>query len=168
MSNETKFLIGASVFTLLVIVGLAIFISSKEKNISQIPTNAVLGIESTPASYDFGDVPINGGIVTKEYEVKNTSDGDMELLKITTSCMCTTASLRVGDKETKFLGMEMVGDKNPLLDLKLKKGETGKVTVKYDPAAHGPTGTGPFDRIIWLYFDEGVKELTLNGTVVSK
>ena len=45
-----------------------------------------------------------------------------------------------------------------------------KVAVNFDPAAHGPQGTGPFDRVVILTFSDpaGVKELTFNGTVVSK
>lgn len=167
MTNETKFIIGAFVFSLLVIVGLAFFISFKEKKVAQIPTNAVLGMESTPANYDLGNVPINGGVVTKEYEVKNTSGKSVQLLKIVTSCMCTQASVKIGDKETKFFSMEMSGDANPLLDLKLKDGESAKVTVKFDPAAHGPAGVGAFDRIVWLYFDTGFKELAFKGVVVK-
>ncbi len=167
MTNETKFIIGAFAFTLLVIVGLAFFISFKEKKVSQIPTNTVLGMESTPGNYDLGNVPINGGVVTKEYEVKNTSGKGVQLLKIATSCMCTTASVRIGEKETRFFSMEMTGDANPFLDLKLKNGDSAKVSVKFDPAAHGPAGVGAFDRIVWLYFDTGVKELTFKGVVVK-
>ena len=63
--------------------------------------------------------------------------------------------------------MEMGGDKNPLISLKIKNGETAKVTVRFDPAAHGPQGVGPFDRMVWLYFDGGVKELTFSGVVVK-
>ncbi len=167
MPKEPKFLIGAFIFTILLVVGLAFLISAKEKKVSQIPTNSVLGIESTPANYDLGDVPINGGIVSKEYEIKNTSGKDMNLLKIVTSCMCTTASVKIGDKETNFYGMEMTGDANPLVNFKLKNGEIAKVTTKFDPAAHGPEGVGPFDRVVSLYFDSGIKELTFKGVVVK-
>lgn len=154
--------------TILVIVGLVILISAKEEKISKIPTNLVSGVEAAPATYDLGNVPINGGIVSKEYEVKNTSGRDMELLKIATSCMCTTASVKIRDKETRFFGMEMSGDGNPLVNLQLKKDETTKVSVRFDPAAHGPAGVGPFDRVVSLYFDSGIKELTFKGVVVSQ
>ena len=112
-------------------------------------------------------MPIGGGIITKEYEIKNILGKDVELLKITTSCMCTSTNVKIGDNETKFFSMEMGGDKNPLISLKIKKDETAKVTVRFDPAAHGPQGTGPFDRVVSLYFDTGIKELTFAGTVVK-
>lgn len=167
MGKDTKFIIGAFVFTLALIVGLAFLVTSKEKKVSVLSETVAQGIEATPADYDLGEVPIKGGIVTREYEVKNSSGADIELLKIITSCMCTTASVKVGNNETRFFGMEMAGDKNPFVNLKIKKGETAKVSVRFDPAAHGPEGVGPFDRIVWLYFDNGMKELTFKGNVVK-
>ncbi len=167
MGKDTKFILGAFIFTLLVVIGLAFLVSSKEKKTGTLSEVKAEGIALTPLNYELGEVPIKGGIVTKEYEVKNETGGDIELLKIATSCMCTTASAKVGEDETRFFGMEMVGDKNPLLSLKLKNGGTAKISVQFDPAAHGPEGVGPFERVVWLYFDNGVKELTFNGTVIK-
>lgn len=167
MAKDTKFLIGAFLVSILVIVGVAYLLSNKSKSEAEIPTTEVAGLTATPESYDLGEVAINGGIVSKDYEVKNTTSATLSLKKIATSCMCTTAKVRLGDKETRAFGMEMVGDKNPPLDLNIPAGETAKVTVDFDPAAHGPEGVGAFDRIVWLYFAQGVKELKFNGTVVN-
>ncbi len=167
MNSETKFLIGAALLTMGIIVGLVFFISAKGSQEKQLVMTDVKGVEASVTHYDLGDVPIGGGIVTKEYEIKNTSGKDIELAKIVTSCMCTSANLKIGDNETRFFSMEMGGDKNPLISFKIKKDETAKVTVRFDPAAHGPQGTGPFDRVVSLYFDTGIKELTFAGTVVK-
>ena len=167
MSKETKFIILAAVVTLGLIVGLTFFISAKGAREKTLLTTEVKGIEANPVHYELGDIPLNGGIVTKEYEIKNTTDTDMELIKIVTSCMCTTASVKAESGETRFFTMEMGGDRNPFISLKIKKGEKAKVTVRYDPAAHGPQGTGPFDRVVSLYFDTGFKELTFKGVVVK-
>lgn len=167
MDKETKFIIGAAILTLGLIIGLAFFLSAKNAQEKTLVTTEVQGIEAPVADYQLGEVPINGGIVTKEYEIKNTSGRDMTLKKITTSCMCTSASVKAESGETRFFSMEMGGDKNPLISLKIKNGETAKVTVRFDPAAHGPQGVGPFDRMVWLYFDGGVKELTFSGVVVK-
>ena len=167
MSKETKFIIGAAVLTLSLIIGLTLFISARGSQEKTLVMTEIKGLEAPIINYELGDVPINGGIVTKEYEIKNTSGSDMELVKIVTSCMCTSAAVKVGDDETRSFSMEMGGDKNPLISVKLKKDETAKVTVRFDPAAHGPQGTGPFDRVISLYFDTGIKELTFAGTVVK-
>lgn len=130
----------------------------------------VSGMEVSPASYDLGNVPIKGGLVGREYEVKNVTDKTIKLKKITTSCMCTQAKAVVGGKETKFFGMEMASDRNPTVNLEIGPGEAGKVLVTFDPAAHGPTGTGPFDRAVQLTFSDpaGIKEIKFSGVVVSQ
>jgi len=167
MSNETKFIIGAVVITVGLIFGLTFFISAKGAKEKTLITTEVLGISANPTNYDLGEMPIKGGIVTREYEIKNTSDRDMELIKIVTSCMCTRAGVKAESGETKFFAMEMGGDKNPIISLKIKKGETAKATVRFDPAAHGPAGIGPIDRKVSLYFDTGLKELSFKGVVVK-
>lgn len=167
MSRETKFILGAALITLGLVVGLAFLMSSKGAKEKTLIMSEVQGIETATSNYDLGDVPINGGIVTKEYELKNTSEKDMELVKIETSCMCTSANVSTSNDQTRFFSMEMGGDRNPFISLKLKKDENAKVTVRFDPAAHGPQGTGPFDRMVWLYFDGGVKELIFSGVVVK-
>lgn len=167
MSSETKFIIGAVIVTLGLILGLTFFISAKGAKEKTLVTTEVLGLEASPANYDLGDIPINDGVVTREYEIKNTTGRDIELIKIVTSCMCTRAGVKASSGETKFFAMEMGGDKNPFISLKIKKDETAKVIARFDPAAHGPAGIGPIDRTISLYFDTGLKELTFKGVVVK-
>lgn len=167
MSRETKIIVFAFIVVAVLALGGAFFLSSKSSGTAGQSESLLLNIESSPNFYDLGSVPINGGIVAKEYEVKNTTDRTLKLSRIATSCMCTLASVKIGDKETKFFGMEMTGDKNPLLNIDLKPGEIARVTTKFDPAAHGPQGVGPFDRIVWLYFNEGIKELKFSGTVIK-
>ena len=167
MSNETKFIIGAALVTLGLIVGLTFFISAKGAQEKTLVTTEIKGIEATPGHYELGDIPIKGGVVTKEYEIKNTSGQDIELIKIVTSCMCTKASVKAESGETRLFAMEMGGDRNPFISLKIKKDETAKATVIFDPAAHGPAGIGLIDRVVSLYFDTGLKELTFKGVVVK-
>ena len=81
----------------------------------------------------------------------------------------TQAKVSVGDRETRFFGMEHGMDRNPPVNIEVGLGETAKVTVNFDPAAHGPEGVGPFDRVVWLAFSDpaGVKELKFSGVVVK-
>ena len=175
MLKESKTLVVIIVATLLLIGGLAIIFSGSSSGSDNTTKTTeenlgdVTGIETNPEFYEMGDIDINGGIVNREYEIKNVTDKTLKLKKIATSCMCTKAKVIVGDKETKLFGMEGHGDKNPPVNLEIASGETAKVLVEFDPAAHGPQGVGPFDRIIWLTFSDpaGVKELKFNGTVVS-
>ncbi len=169
MKNDFKVMIGALGITFLIIVGGVALFGGEKGNADQTPISQVMGVEATPANYELGAVPINGGIVTKEYEVKNTTDKVIKLKKIATSCMCTEAKIKVSDKGTRFFGMEHPTDKNPPVNIEIAPDEIAKVTVNFDPAAHGPQGTGPFDRSVWLTFSDpaGIKELKFSGTVVS-
>ncbi len=83
--------------------------------------------------------------------------------------MCTKASFEIGDKKTRFFGMEGHGDKNPPVNIEIPSGASGKVIVQFDPAAHGPQGVGPFERSVFLTFSDpaGIKELRFNGKVVA-
>ena len=167
--KDSKVLI-AIVFTTLLLIGGGVFLLGGKSTAAPEATSEVLGIEASPSFYDLGNVAINGGIVNKEYSIKNTTDVPIKLKKVSTSCMCTTASVQIGGKETKFFGMEGHGDANPPVNIEVGSGEEGKVMVKFDPAAHGPQGTGPFNRVVYLTFSDpaGTKELTFSGTVVSQ
>src|SRR3990172_1052042 len=138
MTKDTKFIIVAFLGVIILLMG-AVFLLAKTANDpgAETPQTEVLGLEANPTDYDLGQVPINGGIVNKEYEIKNTTDKTLKLKKIATSCMCTTAQIKVGSKESRFFGMEMTGDKNPFLDFEVPAGETAKVVVNFDPAARG-------------------------------
>lgn len=166
--KDSKVLIGIVIATILLIGGGVVLLGGKSTSSTQV-TSEILGIEASPAFYNLGDVSINGGIVTKEYSIKNTTNTPIKLKKIATSCMCTTASVQVRGEKTKFFGMEGHGDANPPVNIEIGAGEEGNVVVKFDPAAHGPQGTGPFDRIVWLTFSDpaGIKELKFSGTVVA-
>ena len=154
--------------TALLIGGFVLFASSQKDDqqevLASLDKNAVA---VAPEFYDLGDVPINGGIVQKVYEVKNTSDKTIKIKKIATSCMCTKAKLSLGGKETGLFGMEGHGNKNPPISFEIPSGETARVVVDFDPAAHGPAGVGPIDRSVFLTFSNpaGVKELKFNGVV---
>lgn len=169
MEKDIKVMLGALGFTFLLIVGFSFWQGRKHEDQATTLSEA-LGVQINPENYDLGEVPINGGIVTKDYEVKNTTSQTIKLKKIVTSCMCTQVKASYKDRETRFFGMEHPGDRNPPINLEIPPGETAKVTVNFDPAAHGPQGVGVFDRAVLLTFSDpaGVKELTFNGTVVSK
>ena len=166
MAKEPKvFLIGG--LLTVAVVGLGILFLSNQK--TEVPITAqVQGLSASPEYFDLGEVGINGGLVRREYEIKNMTDKTLKLKKITTSCMCTKAKVVVGDEETKFFGMEGMGDKNAPVNLDLPAQESAKVVAEFDPAAHGPQGVGPIDRSVFLTFSDpvGIKELKFNGVVI--
>lgn len=168
MSNDIKVFIGIIGVSALLIIGFAYLQGGKETNEPSQSLAQVAGIQINPEHYELGDVDLNGGLVTKEYEISNETDQAMNIQKVVTSCMCTQAKVSVGDKTSRFFGMEHPGDRNPPINYEIPSGGKAIVTVSFDPAAHGPQGTGPFDRVVTLNFSnpEGVKTLTFNGTVV--
>lgn len=171
MTKEGKIVLGIIVGTIILIGGLAYLLTKSsgggEKD-SFILNSPAQGLMASPSgSMNLGEVPYNGGIVSKIFDIKNTTSDLITLRKITTSCMCTSAKFSIDGKESKFYGMEMNGDLNPIVDYKVPAGATAQVTFNFDPAAHGPQGVGPFDRVITLFFDNGYEELKFNGNVVN-
>lgn len=99
-----------------------------------------------PASeYDAGTVSMANGLVKHTYEVKNTGEGDLKIDSIWTSCHCTTARLIVNGKKSPEFGMDKRSTSQ-----KIAPGQTGQLEVIFDPAFHGPQGTGPAVRVVYL------------------
>lgn len=171
-SSNKKFLIGLVLFFVLGFGGLIFWqLKINEKNSIPLPTNQVLGLSVNPTNYDLGEISYSGGLVTKEYEITNTTNKPLRLKKITTSCMCTKAKVKVGSKETQFFGMEGHGNINSVLDsFEIAPNQKGIVSVQFDPTAHGPQGAGAVQRSVYLTFSDpvGMKELTFSGVVVLK
>lgn len=172
MTKEGIIIIGAVAVAVLAVGALAFAMStgsvgngSGDKYIQN--TEAGVLTVSPTESMDLGSVPYGGGKVSRIFEIKNTSGSTVKLRKMTTSCMCTTVKVKIGERETKSFGMEMKGDLNPLVDFDLPAGQTAQAIFIFDPAAHGPQGVGPFDRVVTLYFDAGYKELKFEGEVVK-
>lgn len=173
MNKEGKIFLSIIIGSILLLGGLAYLLtrstSTNSTDNSSIMVNApVQGLEVTPTgNFDLGKVSYTGGVVTKDFQVKNNSDKDVTLRKITTSCMCTTAKISVDGKDSNYYGMEMNGDRNPIINYKVAAGSTATVTFQFDPKAHGPAGIGVFQRTVTLFFDSGYKDLNFQGTVVN-
>lgn len=100
--------------------------------------------------YDFGTISMKDGLVTKIFKVTNSTDQDIKLPSLTTSCMCTAAYLIKSDGNKKGpFGMPGMGFV-PKLNETIKAGELANIEVVYDPNAHGPAGVGMIDRFVYL------------------
>jgi hypothetical protein len=134
---------------------------------SSLPKVESQDVTVSPESYDIGRVLMKNGLVNREYEIKNNSENILRVKNIVTSCMCTRAQVVWGDKRTRLYSMEMAGAKNPNVDFDIPGGETAKLVVKFDPAAHGPAGVGPVDRIVTLTFLDpvGTRQVGFSGEV---
>lgn len=104
-------------------------------------------IELTPSGIDLGTVSMADGNVNTTFKVKNIGEGVLKIDRIWTSCMCTTAALKAGDKTSPSFGMH---DSPSLWSQEINPGEEALLEVIFDPALHGPQGVGQLTRAIYL------------------
>jgi len=147
------------------ILGLIAFVAlvgpSSETHSELIPS--VLSAETD--SYDFGPVPINGGLVRHSYILKNSTSEPVVISKMYTSCMCTEASIHIGDEIFGPYGMPGHGFM-PSIDRILEPNTETSVDVVFDPAAHGPAGIGPIGRVVVVEDETGGRvEFRFNAVV---
>lgn len=122
-------------------------------------------LAAAETDYDFGTVSMAAGNVSRRFAVKNPTSNPITLTKIYTSCMCTTASLVMGERRVGPFGMAGHGFIPPISET-LGAGESAEVEVVFDPTAHGPAGVGRIDRIIALENDGGAPlELRISANV---
>lgn len=128
---------------ILLLAGIIVFFVKNytpEENHPGIPR-----IEIPVNEYDAGTVSMADGLVKHIYEIKNTGVGDLKIGSIWTSCHCTVARLKVGNRESPEFGMD-----KSFTSQKIPPGETGFLEVTFDPAFHGPQGAGPAVRVVYL------------------
>lgn len=122
----------------------------------------------TEPTYDFGEVSMAKGLVNHEFVLSNNSSAPVKVGAVETSCMCTTAYLKVGEngREVGPFGMAGHGGLKNSANLIVPLGEKLIVRAVFDPAAHGPAGVGPVERQIIL--EVGGSPLTLNFKALVK
>lgn len=139
------FIAGIIVVTI-IILGASVYFGTKTNETKQVSLNnqVVMSIDSD--RHDWGTIDINGGIVSKSFDIKNTSESTLKLYNIKTSCMCTTAQLKTSSKLSAKFGMH---EKSSSV-FEVGAGETAQLVVEFDPAFHGPSGTGSISRTITM------------------
>ena len=156
-STTTKVIVGACV-AVLVLGGLIIAAmpqpgSNTPKTVEPRPTATAssAGALSAPElNFNFGSVSMARGKVTHRYWIRNAGTEPIVLGKMYTSCMCTTAAL-VKSSGRKFAPVGMPGHTPiPSLNETMQPKEEAMVEVVFDPAAHGPAGIGPTDRVVTI------------------
>lgn len=162
--SEKKIGILLVLTTVAILFGGILFLNNTSASQVVASANAEAMVESD--TYDWGNIPINGGNVTKKFSIRNTGSDPLQLTNIRTSCHCTTASVIIGGKESPSFGMsgtsQWVG--------KVKPGQEATLNVVFDPLFHGPQGTGPINRYISVETnDKSNSKLTfsLTGVVIK-
>ena len=174
VSTKMKVVIGACA-AILVLGGLIIAampqpasnVAQPASNVAQPASNVAKTVESTASAsstgalraretnFNFGSISMAAGKVTHLYRFRNSGAEPIVLGKMYTSCMCTTAAL-VKSSGRKFAPVGMPGHTPiPALNETLQPNEEAMVEVVFDPAAHGPAGIGPIDRVVTIEHSAG-------------
>lgn len=123
-------------------------------------------VEVDKYSIDLGRVSMADGVAKTTFNLKNSGDQELEINALQTSCMCTTVKLIIDGNESPIFGMHA----NPAWKTNLAAGASAVLEVMFDPNAHGPEATGPFERLILVGSNagnEGELQLKIIGTVVK-
>lgn len=129
-------------------------------------SNGPVVLSATETSYDFGTVSMAVGKVSRRFIVENPTSSPVTLTKLYTSCMCTIASLVIGDRRVGPFGMPGHGF-TPSISEVLGSGQSIEVEAVFDPNAHGPAGVGRIDRVVTLENDAGAPfEFNFSANVV--
>ncbi|MFH2014058.1 MAG: DUF1573 domain-containing protein [Patescibacteria group bacterium] len=142
-SIDNRLIIFTTIIIVLVVGGIIaiLMVNFEEKN----QLNPKIGLDLL--EYDFGTISIADGPVRYTYKIKNIGEKDLKINGIQTSCMCTTAILRVGNNISPEFGMH---SNQMLWSQKVVPGEIGYLEVVFDPAFHGPEATGEVVRAIYV------------------
>ena len=132
---------------------------SQEQSAARQPAagqpSGVRALASISPFYNFGKISMAAGNVSKVYWIKNISGDPLDITRLSTSCMCTVATLITPAGKKGPFGMPGHGP-TPRIEERLAPGATAQVEVVFDPAAHGPAGIGQTDRIVTIENDGGL------------
>ena len=159
------------VLVLVATLGVVAFAALQRGTGGQVSTLPAAGgrIGVEPKTQDMGEVRMRDGLKTLTYTVKNTGSGLLTLTDMETSCMCTTAVLEVEGKTSPKFGMRAHGGNPRGWSQALQAGESGMLSVVFDPNAHGPSGVGDISRTITIRSNDDsspVTQVGFTGTVV--
>ena len=118
-------------------------------------------------SFEWGEININGGNATHEFTIENRGTGELDLANILTSCACTSAQITIDGVVSPYFGMHSTSSWVG----KVAPGKTATVSVIFDPLFHGPTATGPIERLISVKTNDPKNEnmeFNLTGNVIKK
>ena len=110
------------------------------------------GLQARETEFDFGSISMAAGKVTHRFWFRNEGTASVLMRRIYTSCMCTTATLVKGGRVVNSYSMPGHGPL-PAVNESLNPGEAAYLDVVFDPAAHGPAGLGPTQRVVTIESD---------------
>lgn len=167
MTNESKILVGLiGIPTVLILILGTMYATKNQAPELTEDANAKLEVLGE-ATHDWGEIDINGGNASKDFQIKNTGTSDLFVTNFETSCMCTETQVMINGEKSPVFGMHSQSGWTGTI----KPGETADILVVFDPLFHGPEGTGPITRLVSFNSndsDNKTVEFKLSGNVISK
>lgn len=162
LGRKGKWALGAAVVAL-VIGGLIVI--ARPAAVTQAPSavemvRAAAGnrpagrLSAERAKFSFGPISMAAGRVTHRFPIKNVGKEPILISKLYTSCMCTTAALVKDGRTSDAYGMPGHAP-IPTINVPINPQEEALVEVIFDPAAHGPAGVGPIERVVTIENNAG-------------
>lgn len=157
--------IGIAVGTVAFIAGL-VYLGAVNKSTPSVAASGKSSLTVSTVSYDFGTVSMATGKVSTTFNVSNATDQPVVISRFFSSCMCTSVSARIGDRNYGPFGMQGHGGAIPFINATVPPGETVPFKVTFDPAAHGPAGIGRIVRNVFVDSPNGDRlTLTISASV---
>jgi len=153
-ARKTRWIVGSGA-VILAIGGLIVF--ARPQAAVEVPatvasaqpgaTSSAGQLTAFRTKFNFGSISMGSGKVTHRYAISNAGAAPISIHKIYTSCMCTTAALVKNGKVSDAYGMPG-HTPIPSIDVPLEAKDQAFIEVVFDPAAHGPAGVGPIERVV--------------------
>lgn len=126
-------------------------------------------IDITPSEYDFGQVSVRRGTVNTTLTLRNTGKRDLIIKGLSTSCMCTSATIVVDGVEGPVFGMKGHGTNPTGWSATIPQGGQAQLRIYYNPTVHKDF-RGPVTRTITILTNTplgGGKMVTIRANQVS-
>lgn len=166
-TNKNYFIVGGLVVAIAVLFLLGRAGSNEKESGANLNANiGDIAFVAEEKEFDFGEISMKKGRVTHNFLIKNSSDKPILISQVYTSCMCTQASIEIDGRKRGPFGMPGHG-MVPKANENIGAGQDAVVGVTFDPAAHGPAGVGPIERVVRVE-GEGVAplEFTIRANVI--
>ncbi len=148
--NLITYLVGGAVIIGFIVV-MALVSGGKIINSDKSLSYSMGALSVLSGDYNFGTISMADGKVPHNFEVKNESNEPVVISKVYTSCMCTIAYVieENGERHGEY-GMLMQGGPSGEVGIEIPAGKSVILEAVFDPAAHGPEGTGKVKRVVYL------------------